>query len=89
VNTAGGTISRYSIADDGSLTLLGNTLVNAAGGVGAVDAHLTPDGSVLYVNESRIASVGAFAVDGGTLTELAGSPTALPAGATPAGIAVQ
>jgi 6-phosphogluconolactonase len=89
VNTAGGTISRYSIADDGSLTLLGNTPVNAAGGVGAVDAQLTPDGSVLYVNESRIASVGAFAVDGGTLTELAGSPTALPAGATPAGIAVQ
>jgi 6-phosphogluconolactonase len=89
VNTAGGTISRYSIADDGSLTLLGNTAVGATGGLGAVDAQLSPDGSVLYVNESRIASIGAFAVDGGSLAELASSPFALPSGATPAGIAVQ
>jgi 6-phosphogluconolactonase len=88
VNTGSGTISRYSIADDGELTLLGSTAVGATGGVGAVDAQLSPDGSVLFVNESRIASVGAFAVDGGTLTELASSPTALPAGATPAGVAV-
>ena len=88
VNTAGGTISRYSIADDGQLTLLGNTPVGNTGGLGAVDAQLTPEGSVLYVDESRIASVGAFAVDGGNLTELPSSPFALPAGATPAGIAV-
>jgi 6-phosphogluconolactonase (cycloisomerase 2 family) len=89
VNTAGGTISRYSIADDGSLTLLGNTPVGATGGLGAVDAQLTPDGSVLYVDESRVSAVGAFAVDGGNLTELTSSPFALPAGATPAGIAVR
>ena len=89
VNTASGTISRYSIADDGSLTLLGSTAVSATGGVGAVDAQLSPDGATLFVNESRIASVGAFAVSGGDLTELTSSPTALPAGATPAGIAVR
>jgi len=89
VNTAGGTISRYSIADDGSLILIGNTPVGNTGGVGAVDAQLSPDGSFLYVNESRVASLGAFAVNGGTLTELSASPFALPAGATPAGIAVQ
>jgi 6-phosphogluconolactonase len=89
VNTAGGTISRYSIADDGELTLVGNTPVSDTGGVGAVDAQLSPDGSILYVDESRIASIGAFAVDGSTLTELASSPFALPAGATPAGIAVR
>lgn len=89
VNTAGGTISRYSIADDGALTLLGNTPVGDTGGLGAVDAQLNPEGSVLYVDESRIASVGAFAVDGGTLTELSASPFALPAGARPAGIAVR
>jgi 6-phosphogluconolactonase len=89
VNTASGTISRYSIADDGQLTLLGSTPVGATGGVGATDAALSPDGATLYVDESRIGSVGEFAVDGGNLSELTGSPAALPAGATPAGIAVQ
>ena len=89
VNTASGTISRYSIADDGQLTLLGSTPVIATGGVGAVDAALSPDGATLYVDESRIGRIGEFAVDGGNLSELSGSPVALPAGATPAGIAVR
>ena len=62
--------------------------VGATGGVGAVDARLSPDGRFLYVDESRIGKVGAFAVNGGNLTELGTSPFALPAGATPAGIAV-
>ncbi len=88
VNTASGTISRYQIAPDGALTLLGSTLVAAAGGVGAVDARLSPDGRFLYVDESKIAAVGAFAVSGGDLTELPSSPVALPAGATAAGIVV-
>jgi 6-phosphogluconolactonase len=88
VNTASGTISRYAIGADGRLALLGNTPVGATGGVGAVDARLTPDGRTLYVDESRIGALGAFAVRGGSLTELTGSPTALPAGATPAGVAV-
>ncbi len=88
VNTASGSISRYSIAPGGALTLLGSTAVGATGGVGAVDARLSPDGHYLFVDESRIGAVGAFAVNGGTLTELPGSPTSLPAGATPAGIVV-
>jgi hypothetical protein len=88
VNTASGTISRFSIAPGGKLTLLGSTPVAATGGVGAVDARLSPDGRYLYVDESRIGAVGAFAVNGGNLTELGTSPFALPAGATPAGIAV-
>ncbi len=88
VNTASGTISRFSIAPDGVLTLLGSTPVGQAGGVGAVDARLSPDGGFLYVDESRIGKVGAFAVNGGNLTELSSSPTSLPAGATPAGIVV-
>ncbi|HEY2438887.1 MAG TPA: hypothetical protein VGI07_01585, partial [Solirubrobacteraceae bacterium] len=87
VNTASGTISRYSIASNGALTLLGSTPVGASGGVGAVDARLSPDGRTLYVDESRIGKVGEFAVDGGNLTELAGSPASLPTGATPAGVA--
>jgi 6-phosphogluconolactonase len=87
VNTGSGEISRYSIAPDGTLKLLGSTPVGATGGVGAVDARLSPDGRTLYVDESRIGKVGEFAVNGGSLTELAGSPVSLPAGATPAGVA--
>jgi len=86
VNTGSGEISRYQIAPDGTLTLLGSTPVGKTGGVGAVDARLSPDGRYLYVDESRIGAVGAFAVNGGNLTELGTSPFALPAGATPAGI---
>jgi 6-phosphogluconolactonase len=88
VNTGSGEISRYSIAPGGTLTLLGSTPVGATGGVGAVDARLSPDGRYLFVDESRIGAVGAFAVNGGNLTELPTSPTPLPAGATPAGIVV-
>jgi 6-phosphogluconolactonase len=88
VNTGSGEISRYQIAPDGTLILLGSTPVAATGGVGAVDARLSPDGRFLYVDESRIGKVGAFAVNGGNLTELGTSPFALPAGATPAGIVV-
>ena len=86
VNTGSGEISRYSIAQDGTLTLLGSTPVGDTGGVGAVDARLSPDGRFLYVDESRIGAVGVFAVNGGNLTEVTGSPVPLPTGATPAGI---
>ena len=75
VNTASGTISRFSIATDGTLTLLGSTPVAAQGGVGAVDARLSPDGRYLYVDESKAGAVGTFAVTGGTLIEL---PTSRP-----------
>jgi hypothetical protein len=74
VSTGSGEISRYQIAPDGTLTLLGSTPVGAADGVGAVDARLSPDGHFLYVDESRIGAVGAFAVSGGSLTELGTSP---------------
>ena len=88
VNTASGTISRFSIAPGGALTLLGSTPLRGTGGVGAVDARLSPDGRFLYVDESKTGAVAAFAVHGGNLAELPGSPTSLPAGAAPAGIAV-
>jgi 6-phosphogluconolactonase (cycloisomerase 2 family) len=88
VNTGSGSISSYSIASGGALSLLGSTTVKASGGVGAVDARLSPDGRVLYVDESKAGAVGVFAVNGGDLTELSGSPTSLPSGATPAGIVV-
>jgi len=88
VNTGSGTISRYAVAPGGPLALLGSTPVSATGGVGAVDARVSPDGLYLYVDESRIGAVGEWAVNGGNLTELPGSPVSLPAGATPAGIVV-
>jgi 6-phosphogluconolactonase len=88
VNTGSGEISRYSIGRDGTLTLLGSTPVGSTGGVGAVDARLSPGGRFLYLDESKIGSVGVFSVSGGSLTELPGSPVALPHGATPAGIVV-
>ena len=88
VNTASGTISRFAIAPGGALTLLGSTPLRGTGGVGAVDARLSPDGRFLYVDESKTGAVAAFAVHGGNLTELPGSPTSLPAGAAPAGVAV-
>jgi 6-phosphogluconolactonase len=88
VNTGSGSISSYSIGSDGSLTLIGSTPVSATGGIGAVDARLSPDGRFLYLNESKIDSVGIFAVSGGQLTELSSSPVALPTGASPAGMVV-
>jgi 6-phosphogluconolactonase (cycloisomerase 2 family) len=86
VNTASGTVSRYSIAPGGALRLLGSTPIRGTTSTGAVDARLSPDGRFLYVDESKTAAVAAFAVHGGHLTELASSPASLPAGAAPAGI---
>jgi 6-phosphogluconolactonase len=88
VNTGSGDISRYWIAPNGTLVLLGSTPVGGTGGVGAVDARLSPDGRTLYVDESSAGAVGAFAVNGGNLTELPSSPTTLPAGTKPAGLVV-
>jgi 6-phosphogluconolactonase (cycloisomerase 2 family) len=86
VNTGSGSISRYSIAPEGTLTLLGSTQVSSQAGVGAVDARLSTDGRTLYVDESRVDTLGVFAVNGGQLTEQ--GTVALPAGGTPAGVAV-
>jgi 6-phosphogluconolactonase (cycloisomerase 2 family) len=87
VNTASGSISSYSIAKDGSLSLIGSTAVSNQAGQGAVDARLSPDGQTLYVDESRVGTVGIFGVDGGALT--AQGSVLLPAGATPAGVATR
>ncbi|MET3808724.1 DNA-binding beta-propeller fold protein YncE [Nakamurella sp. UYEF19] len=86
MNTASANLSRYAIARDGSLSLLGTTpFVN---GTGAVDARLSPDGSFLFVTGGRGLVVSSFAVNGGEVTELPGSPTPLPSGTAPTGIVV-
>jgi 6-phosphogluconolactonase len=87
VNTGSDSISRYAIASDGSLTLLGNTPLG--GGVSTpFDARLAPDGGTLWVLDTGSATVSGFAVSGGSLAELSSSPTSLPAGATAFGIVV-
>ena len=85
VNTASGTVSRYAIARDGTLTLLtGATPAGGASG-GPVDARLSPDGRDLYVNESGAGAIGEFAVSGGNLTPL--GTVAIPTGNGAAGLA--
>ena len=86
VNTASGSISRYRIADDGTLHLLGSTLVSGGKGASAVDARLSTDGQNLYVNETKVGQVGEFAVEGGNLTEI--GSVAVPTGPGSAGVAV-
>lgn len=86
VNTGSANISRYLIADDGSLTLLGTT--SFTNGAGAVDARLSPDGSTLSVTGGRSHVISTFAVNGGNLTELPSSPVALPPVGAPTGLVV-
>ncbi len=88
LNTGSGFVSSYSIARDGTLTLLGSASVAAPGVTTGTDVALSTDGSTLYLNEAATHTVGAFAVNGGTVTQLAGSPYPTPAGATTAGVAV-
>jgi len=88
VNTASSTISRYSIATDGTLTLLAGSTGFNDSPVGPEDARLSPDGSTLWVVDAGANAVSGFSVNNGTLTELPSSPTAAPAGAKPAGIVV-
>jgi 6-phosphogluconolactonase len=87
-NTAVPSISRYSIAKDGTLTLLGSTPLNATTEKGPVDLRLSPNGQNLYVVDGGGVAVSSFAVRGGALTPLTSSPTALPVGSAPVGIVV-
>lgn len=87
VNTASSSISSYSIAASGALTLLGSTPFKNASGLRPFDITVTPDGHDAYVVDAGHATVSAFVVgERGSLSELVSSPIALPAGATPFGI---
>ena len=87
VNTGSVSISSYSIATDGSLTLVKTTPVNAPTQE-PEDARLSPDGTTLWVVDSGGDTVSGFTVDGGSLTEPPTSPTPGPVGTDPIGIVV-
>jgi hypothetical protein len=90
VNTAVPSVSSYRVRRDGQLRLIENTPFDEAnaGALGPEDARLSPDGSTLWVVDTKGDAVSAFAVRGGQLTELDAGHTALPAGAAPFGVVV-
>jgi 6-phosphogluconolactonase (cycloisomerase 2 family) len=88
VNTAVPSISRYEIAGDGSLRLLGSTPFASPVELAPFDARLSPNGATLWIVDSQGPAVSGFGVTGGQLSELSTSPTLLPAGATPFGLVV-
>jgi 6-phosphogluconolactonase (cycloisomerase 2 family) len=76
-NAGSGTISRYAIAADGSLTLV--DAIAARPGSGPVDLVTTPDSLFTLNSGSHTVSLHAIAADG-SLTAVAGAP--VPVGAT-------
>ena len=90
VNTAVPSISSYRIHRDGTLDLIANTPFSGAdvSGLAPEDARLSPDGSTLWVVDSKGNAVSGFAVRGGKLRQIDAAQTALPAGATPFGVVV-
>ena len=89
INTASSTISRYWIAANGSLTLLGSTPFNDPTGLRPFDAQVDPSGHFLYVVDAGAVAVSAFAIKGGALTELdVRHRSSIPGGAAPFGLIV-
>ena len=88
VNTAVPSISRYAVAADGSLTLVGSTAFSSPAGLRPFDAQVSPDGRYLYVVDAGVAKVSAFAIDGTSLTETRRLPLLDPRRRAPFGMVV-
>jgi len=88
INTAVPSISRYTIAADGALDLVGSTPFNAPAGLRPFDAAVTPGGRFLYIVDAGAAKVSAFRVNGTSLTEIAGSPMSIAGGGAPFGLVI-
>jgi 6-phosphogluconolactonase len=88
INTAVPSISRYTIATNGTLGLVGSTTFNTPAGLRPFDAAVTPGGHFLYVVDAGAAKVSAFRVDGTSLTEITGSPVAIAGGGAPFGLVI-
>ena len=91
LNTGTGSVSTYSIAADGTLTLLASTpLSNPVGAITGTDVTISDSDNTLYVNEANNGTVAAFKIHpDGTVTQLPGSPypTGYGAGSTTIGVA--
>jgi 6-phosphogluconolactonase len=86
-NAHGGTISGYSIANDGSLTLLNTDGVTAAPGGTPLDMSFSANGQYLYLVNAGTNAIQGYSVGSdGSLTALSGTVT-IPAGE--AGIVAQ
>jgi len=80
-NTGSGTISSYSIARGGTLSLLSAIAANTGAGTAPVDMALSDDGRFLYAREAVKGKVDVFRVESdGSLTPI-GSAGGVPAGA--------
>src|SRR5712671_1858985 len=88
INTAVPSISRYRVAGDGTLGLVGSTTFNTPTGLRPFDAAVSPDGGFLYVVDAGVAKVSAFAISGTSLTEIAGSPVTIAGGGAPFGVVI-
>ncbi len=88
INTASSSVSRYWIAPNGALSLLGSTPMSDPTGLRPFDAQVDPSGHFLYVVDAGAVAVSAFAISAGNLTELTSSPIAIPGGAAPFGLVV-
>jgi hypothetical protein len=88
INTAVPSISRYTIATNGTLGLVGSTTFNTPAGLRPFDAAVTPGGHFLYVVDAGAAKVSAFRVHGTSLTEITGSPVAIAGGGAPFGLVI-
>lgn len=63
-NTASGSVSGYRVAQDGSLTLLGDGLTAVTGaGTGPIDAALSKSSQFLYVLNSGIGTVNGYRIE--------------------------
>ncbi len=77
-NTASNTVSRYTLAADGTLTLVDHTVT----GTGPIDVDLSDDGATLYVLNAGSDSISVYSVAAdGSLTPIQ-TVTGLPAAST-------
>ena len=81
-NTASGSVSGYRVAQDGSLTLLGDGLTAVIGaGTGPIDAALSKSSQFLYVLNSGIGTVNGYRVEANGNLSSTGNVGGLPPGA--------
>ncbi len=79
VNSGSGTVSTYSISDQGAITLAIEVAGNAGPRTAAIDEAITPDGRYLYLDAPLTGSVVGWRVEkDGSLTPLASPVTGFP-----------